>query len=277
MKLDIQKECLHYLRKENKGKSDFKLMTGIRFRQKFLHKFEIPYLEVFITTNCNLKCKHCSNLIPSLEDKRNLDITIIKSTVETLLSKIDCLYRLKVHGGEVFLHPQLCDIIDFLKTQQKIKSIRLTTNGTIIPSDEVLKHIANSNIVVQISDYNLKNTKVQVLIDKLQSFGIAYAYLKEQKWRDMGGFTLRDESRFDECSVKRCTSVFYGKIYVCSRAAIMAKQGIIPDEGIPISLDKHNLKKSINEMYSGKYCAACQYCDGDTHFAKTIKAGEQKE
>ena len=276
MKLNISKESFHYLRKENKSKSDFALFTGIFFRQKILNKFELPYLEMFITTNCNLKCEHCSNLIPSLEAKCNSDAEEIKRTIDLLLSKIDCLYRLKIHGGEVFLHPQLCEIIDFIKTKQKIRSVRLTTNGTIIPSDEVLKHIADSNIVVQISDYDVKNSKVGQLIEKLKSFKIGYAYLKEQKWSDMGGFEARDSSRFDECTIKRCTSLFEGKIYVCSRAAIMAKQCVIKDGGIPISLDRRKLKKGIQRMYNGKSCMACRHCDGDTHFAKVIKAGEQR-
>ena len=277
MKLNIREESFHYLRKENKTESDFKLKAGIFFRQRILRKFELPYLELFITTRCNLKCKHCSNLIPSLESKCNFDAAGVIRTVDLLLSKIDCLYRLKIHGGEVFLHPQLREIIDYLKTEKKIKSIRLTTNGTVIPSDEVLKSIANGNIVVQISDYDLGNSKVVQLIDKLKSFGIAYAYLKEQAWSDMGEFEARENSRFDDCTVKRCTSVFEGKLYVCSRAAIMAKQGIIVDEGIPLSLDGRELRKSIKNLYNGKSSIACRHCDGDTRFARVIKAGEQTE
>ena len=275
MKLNIYKESYHYLRKENKGKSDFRLKTGIFFRQKILNRFELPYLELFITTNCNLRCMHCSNLIPYLETRYNFKVEEVQELVNLLLSKIDCLYRLKIHGGEVFLHPQLCEIIDFLKTKEKIKSIRLTTNGTVIPPDEVLEHIADSNIVVQISDYTLSNSKISKLIDKLQSFKIRYAYLKEQKWRDMGELGEREASRFDECSINRCTSALDGKLYVCSRAAIMAKQGIIPDEGIPLSLDKRELRKGVKRLYSGKSCIACRHCDGDTHFAEVIKAGEQ--
>ena len=275
MKLSIQAESYHYLKKEDKSKSDFKLKAGIFFRQKILNKFELPYLELFITTKCNLKCKHCSNLIPTLDKGQHFDAPEVMDTVNSLLTKLDCLYRLKIHGGEVFLHPQLCEIIDFLKTKKKIKSIRLTTNGTIVPTDEVLKHIADSNIVVQISDYNLNQTKAAQLIDKLKLFGIRYAYLKNQTWSNMGGFEAREVSRFDECSIKRCTSIFNGKLYVCSRAAMIAMQGIIPDEGIPLSLDKRELKKEVKRLYSGMKCSACRYCDGDTHFSATIKAGEQ--
>lgn len=275
MKFNLQKECFHYLRKERKTASSFRLMLGIYFRQKILRKFEVPYLEIFITTKCNLKCKSCSNIIPSLEDKCHYDISYIKESIEKLLDKIDCLYRLKIHGGEVFLHPQLCEIIQLLDGYSKIKSIRLTTNGTIVPSEKVLRCIAESKVVVQISDYNVKNTKVNDLIDKLKIFGVKYVYLKEQKWREMGGFDEREGNRFFECTVKRCTSFYEGKIYVCSRAAIMAKRKLTIDEGISISLDKRSFHKAVKEMYQGDYCEACKYCDGDTKFAKEIIAGEQ--
>ena len=277
MNLNLRGECLHYYQKELPVVSIRKLKTRIAFRQCILHKFEMPYLEVFVTTHCNLRCKHCSNLIPSLHDKRHIEFTEIKHDIETLLSKIDCLYRIKIHGGEVFLHPQLYDIIDFINWQSKIVSIRITTNGTIIPSDEVLRNISDSKVVVQISDYGLVKSKVPELIAKFNDFGIRYVYLKDQKWFDMGDCRRREKSRYDECTIKRCTSLYNGKIYVCSRAAIMGHNDHITGAGVDINLDKKKFRREIRSLYSGKKCEECFYCDGDTHFACEVPAGEQGE
>ncbi len=277
MKLDIQKECLHYLKKEQPSMSIGKLKAQIAWRQTFLHRFELPYLEVFVTTHCNLKCKNCSNLIPSLSNKRHMDYTAIKNSVETLLSKIDCIYRLKIHGGEAFLHPQLCDLINYFDSQDKIKSLRITTNGTLMPSDDVLSRIAGSKVVVQVSDYALSQSKVDELIDKFKQFGVKYVYLKNQEWVDMGDGQRRDISRYDECTVKRCTSLYDGKIYVCSRAAIMSQKGYLADEGISVNLTKRELRRKIKNLYCGKLSEACRYCDGDTHFSHIVIAGEQSE
>ena len=106
MKFLVRKECLHYWQKENKKISKIQLYAQIWFRQVLLKKFEIPYLEMFITTKCNLRCKHCSNLIPVLNNRQNYEISTLVEWLDVLLSKIDCLYRLKIHGGEVFLHQQ---------------------------------------------------------------------------------------------------------------------------------------------------------------------------
>lgn len=275
MNFNLRKECLHYLKKEMPDVGVRKLKMGIVWRQLFLHRFEIPYLEVFVTTYCNLKCKNCSNLIPSMANKHHVELTEIKKSVDTLLSKIDCLYRVKIHGGEAFLHPQLCDIIDYFDGQSKIKSIRITTNGTLIPSDDVLKRIANSKVVVQISDYAFCKNNATKLIDTLKKFKIRYVYLKDQEWVDMGDCLRRETSRYNECTIKRCTSLYKDKIYVCSRAAIMAYNGNIEDEGININLRKKELRKRVLELYKGKWSEACLHCDGDTHFANVVRAGEQ--
>ena len=68
MKFLIRKECLHYWQKENKKISKFQLYSQIWvrqdsqiwFRQVVLKKFEIPYLEMFITTKCN----HVVSIVP---------------------------------------------------------------------------------------------------------------------------------------------------------------------------------------------------------------------
>lgn len=275
MKLNIRSECLHYLKKQLPDISENKLRSGIIWRQVFLRRFEMPYLEIFVTTCCNLKCKNCSNLIPPLSDKHHIAFDDIRHSIEVLLSKIDCLYRIKIHGGEAFLHPQLCKIIEFLDSKSKIKSIRITTNGTLIPSDDILRHLAESKTVVQISDYSLQASKCVELIAKLKSFGVKCVWLQDQQWVDMGDCRQRETNRYDECKIKRCTSMYEGKIYVCSRAAIMAHNGFIADEGIDVNASKNELCRMLKKLYVGDYSSACLHCDGDTHFAHTVQVGEQ--
>ena len=268
----IYKECLHYAKKIKGVTAPNRFSVYIR--QSILTKFEIPYIEFFITTKCNLKCKKCSNLIPSITNQVHMNFEDFANILNSFLAKIDRLYRLKLHGGEVFLHPQLSEIITFVDKQPKIKSVRLTTNGTIIPHQSVLNSLKNSKVVVQISDYNLPNTKVPELIYLLTTNNIPYAYLKEQTWKNMGDFSERETNRFYQCSMRRCTSLLDEKIYVCSRAAVMTRQGLIPDFGIPVSTNKADFQNSMNTLYSTEN-VACLYCDGDSDFSEKIIAGEQ--
>lgn len=275
----IYNECVYYLNKELKSKSKVKNTYGklrVWIRQRCLHKFEMPYLELFITTKCNLNCKYCSNLIPDIKNQKNISAEVIKTTIVNLLDNISRLYRLKIHGGEIFLHPELLQILDFVKHQNKIKSVRITTNGTVIPNQDIIDCLKDSSIIVQISDYDLVCNKRNQLIELLEANNIKYTYLAGQIWKNMGNYSPRETSRFKKCNIKRCTSSINGKIYVCSRAAIMAQLGIIPDEGVLIKNSTNSFRKNIKSLFAGK-ATACSYCDGDTEYAKSIKAGVQKE
>ena len=274
MNLDIYKECLHYQYKIKK-KSAFFQEFPIFIRQKLLGKFEIPYIEFFITTECNLKCEHCSNLIPFIEKKEHIAFSEFKLDLDVLLSKIERLYRLKLHGGEVFLHPELCEMVDYADSLKKIKSIRVATNGTVIPSEKVLKVLAASKAVVQISDYPSFSVKAEKIAELFRMYGVKYVKLTGQKWRDMGEIKKRETNRFKSCSITRCTSLYRGKIYVCSRAAMMEELGCHFYDGIDIASDKRTLRRDILRIYNGEHCKACFYCDGDTDFAEEIPAGKQ--
>lgn len=185
MKLNIYKECLHYQYKIKKRTGFFQNLPII-IRQKLLGKFEIPYIEFFITTKCNLRCGHCSNLIPYIEKKEQIDFSEFKYNLNLLLSKVDCLYRLKIHGGEVFLHPELCEMVQYADSLKKIRSIRIATNGTVLPPEKALKVLAASKAIVQISDYPSFSDRAEKIVEIFKSYGVKYIRLKGQKWRDMG-------------------------------------------------------------------------------------------
>ncbi len=276
--MNTVEESFHYRQKECSSSNKLVLWwkkTKIWCRQKLFKKTEIPYLEMFVTSHCNLRCKNCSNRIPYLEKKEHFCFEKIKVGIDTLLNKIDILYRLKIHGGEVLLHPQIGQIITYLNEKNKIKSIRLATNGTIIPTDTILKILAKSKVVVQISDYPHAKEKREILINKMKEHGVKYVFLQGQQWVDMGDLKRRTHSRFTMCTMKRCTSLLDGKIYVCSRAAILSRQEILSDSGIDIYAKKKVFQKKLKLFYSETDNRACWFCDGDSQYALPVPAGEQ--
>ena len=274
MEVNVFKECLHYQHKNKKGLRVIHFFL-IFLRQKIFRKFEVPYIEFFVTTKCNLRCAHCSNLIPYIKDSTNIPFFEFKKELDALLEKIDCLYRLKLHGGEVLLHPELCEMISYADDLKKIKSIRLATNGTIMPSKKVLKTLAESKVVVQISDYPDFSDRAKKLVEAFNKYSVKYVLLQDRKWQDMGEIKKRELNRFDICSITRCTSLFRGKIYVCSRAAMMKEIEYHCYDCIDLKVNKREFRSELLRLYKGKYSKACFYCDGNTKFAKEIPAGEQ--
>ena len=276
MNIKKYEECAHYLIKERNTKNVKLILREIWFRQKIFKKFEMPYLEMFITTKCNLKCKNCSNLIPDCTNSGHINKETLFKTLEKLLSNIDRLYRLKLHGGEVFLHPQFADIIEYAGKQKKILSFRLTTNGTIIPGEDILDLIKRFNFIVQISDYNATGVKTKELMRIFDAKNIRYVFFNEQMWRDMGGFELRQNNRRPFCAVSRCISLLDEKIYICSRAAMMDRQNIIKSEYVSIFQERKVFQKELIHLYNNLSNAACLHCDGDSEFAVKIPAGIQR-
>lgn len=177
-------------------------------------KKDIPYLEVFITTKCNLKCMHCSSLINYNNDQKHIDSKELLQSIKNIINKSDKVYRFKLHGGEVLLHPELADIIEYVNNESKILSARITTNGSIIPSDNVINSLKKSDkFKVQISIYkniiDLSQIK-QVFKDN----NIPYILLDNNIWYDYGKVEYTGKSAFNTCTSKKCTSSINNKIYI---------------------------------------------------------------
>jgi len=269
------RECARYLRKANDTGENIDELTKIVWhRQNIEGKLELAYLEMFITTKCNLNCLGCSNLIASCKSQEHIDKQAIFSAIDNLLNKIDRLYRLKLHGGEVLLHPDLVEIIDYVGSKDKIVSLRLTTNGTIIPSEKVLNIIKKRNLVVQISDYKLPNLKTEQLIQALKTKGIRYTMPYDAAWRDMGGFEKREYCRRQECTIGKCNSMLDGKIFICSRAAMMDKLGIAKSDSLSVYEDV-DFRQRLVGLLNIKDYKACWHCNGNTKHAKSIPIAEQ--
>jgi radical SAM protein with 4Fe4S-binding SPASM domain len=85
----------------------------------------LRYLEVQITSRCNLKCRHC--LLPSVSPQ---DLSV--SDVRQVVTEFNHLQGLKVivSGGEPLMHPEIDEILDTLKGL-KLRKV-LLTNGTLI-------------------------------------------------------------------------------------------------------------------------------------------------
>lgn len=244
------------------------------------HLDTIPLLETRLLNfcvgqACNYKCKDCANFAPYAESRnKKYKVDNIKSDMDKILPFFKEIDKVHIQGGEPFLHSELEEILAYTKKYNGIvKKVQIATNGSFIPSEEVLELLTDNYYEVRISNYK-NNTKLEELIEVLKQKGIHYRMYnfadKKGTWTDCGSMEyvapLKEnvESKVARCSWCMCYSVENGMVGRCARS--------IP----ALSLQKINAKKtdylflntSIDKQEVDKYfmfintMECCKYCKG---------------
>lgn len=249
-------------------------------------RLELPFLEYSVTSCCTLRCRDCSNLIPSVQPGTMLSFREFCEEVEKLLKCVDYIYRFKLHGGEPFLNPALPDMIDHIRQSDKIGEIRLSTNGTVRPGEKLLRALRDSNALVFLSDYGpaVAPDRDEILRILLGA-GVRVRDLKGQVWADLGGiqphgYSPREMRRLIfHCGMANCKAYGGGAVYLCSRCANADMAGLfaVPEK---VTIDCGHIKKTrraLRRLYGLTACAGCDRCAGVLLGAPPLTPGVQLE
>ena len=244
-----------------------------------------PDIVVVMTTHCSLKCAHCNNLMPCYSEPYHIDAKQIISDINILLSHTDICVKLELIGGEPFVYPHLAEVLDAVKDNPKVMCVALTTNGTVIPSKDILEKIASfKNKKVVISDYGLAPQKVDELMHILKKYKIHCHRARATVWSDSGDGKYRGKSKrqlaeeYSRCySSRYCRTMLNGKVYLCARGAHLADLGYM--DGSHDSFDIRRpmsdkvFRRKFRRFLMSTYADACNHCD---HMKRIrIPAGEQ--
>lgn len=149
-------------------------------------KFIIPNIGILLTSKCSLNCDQCLGLMPYLTNHADVTYEEFKENLELMLSGVDSCVHLGITGGEVLLHPRLADIINLCLSQEKIEEVVLSSNGTIMPSEEVLRALKNDRVMINVSSYQCVEKRTKI-VEVLEKEGIHHTFNMEQIWRELGG------------------------------------------------------------------------------------------
>ena len=263
-----------------------------------LKKVTIPYMDFSITTKCTLQCKYCTQWQPYIKNKRNFTLDEIDMWLKKMYDNIDECIFVTILGGEPFLHPQLGELLRLFveyRKRGKIKLLRLVTNGTITPPDDIIKFCADNKIYILVSDYgNVLNNNMKIqrkeLFAKMDKWSCDYFYGENATWIDLGLPSLdstcilsneqEKKRRFKGCFIKDCAAFFEGVLYRCPRGYVLEHNKwyeIHPPEKIDFKeTNKENLIENIREFYSLADLNACAFCN-DVRDRKSIEAAIQIE
>ncbi|EOS34853.1 hypothetical protein C804_01176 [Lachnospiraceae bacterium A4] len=275
--------------------------TWIQFFTEWYYKYKrmicVEKTDIPITSFCSLNCKNCSVFTPYIKKKKHEKIDDIRKSVDLFFEKVDKVLDMNLYGGEPFLHPQLCEIIDILANyRDRIGYLGIITNGTIIPDEKVIDALKRYNIGISISDYTKSidyADKLEELCRVLEYHKISITRTKNMVWFDLGFPPVK--IKYNESSAKKhmeycnmaCHDLIGSKIYYCIADRAAQMEGLIAPDGKSyinlMEVDKNDLeaRKEILELCAGNveggYLEFCKICGGYGHDNQSIiPAARQK-
>lgn len=245
-------------------------------RLNLTRQIELPFIDFDVTTYCNLHCEKCAKFIPYYETAQRIHYEpdeLIES-LQKLLRYMDRIWVCSIIGGEPFLNPKLPEIIRFCSDCEKIVQADITTNGCVLPKQEVLQALQNSRVFVRISNYG-KLSPAQMktreeFVRLLEEYSIRYEFSPYHEWLDFGPVEPRNYPEsvrkrvLSECYINGCSVFNNGVLYRCGRASFMANHGrpMSPGQTI-VAADiksRRDLRKKVHRYYESVYMDACDYC-----------------
>ena len=200
-------------------------------------KVHIFQTDVLVTEKCNLACSFCNMFIPHYELPKHRDIQIILSDIDSYFNLVDYVSIFHLVGGEPFLHPNIKNIIEYIleKYSDKIDKFIITTNGTVLPKEEILEILKNNNVILSVSNYSNKLEKLKSKVDRVlgtyQENNINHYVRNNIEWYDFGDLRIKNNMSEEELidHFDSCTAPFRGlndgKFYYChlNTSAVLTK------------------------------------------------------
>lgn len=252
----------------------------------YVYKFNKVYfssVSFLPSTICNLNCRNCLNFNPFAKQFYSREWNELVEDVDLFFKHIDHIMLFHISGGEPFLYKNTAKLIEYIDKHysNQIDTLRTVTNGTVVPSDEMLKTLAMCNVEVTVDDYREALPRFEdnfnILINKLEENKIKYYINKADAWIDLAPERTDYSNKSEEwlmghrsgCS-QSWQELRNGKLYSCNYAAYATVAGIAGLQDIEETYDLTTHDKSKNKEliefrlgYTNKgYTEFCKKCRG---------------
>lgn len=184
-------------------------------------------IDTVITSRCSLKCINCNMFIGHVTEAYDMSLDNLKRNFDIFFDSVDYVYEYTLLGGEPFIHKNLTEIISYMGDTygERIGRINLISNGTIVPSDEVIQTMIKYHVTVHISDYTCSvpyDKKLKEVTERLSQAGIEYYVIPNNTWKDIvyprDTYTAADPKKHMLLCGHSTHSVDNGRLYWCDPA-----------------------------------------------------------
>lgn len=244
----------------------------------YTQKVHIFQTDVLVTERCNLACSFCNMFIPHYESPKHRDTQIILNDIDSYFSLVDYVSIFHLVGGEPFLHPSIKTIIEYIleKYSDKIDKFIITTNGTVLPKEDILEVLKNNNVILSVSNYSNKleklKSKVERVVGTYEDNNIKHYVRNNIEWYDFGDLRIKNNMSEEELirHFDSCTAPFRGlndgKFYYChlNTSAVLTKL-FSPNENDYVNLSdvsSEDLIKFDLGFTNLGYITFCDNCNG---------------
>lgn len=275
---------------------DYNLDVFFRNCNNLLNDNKLYSIDVSVTEVCNLKCKHCTSLMPCYEKPKHFTLEDMIYYIDTI-TKGKMFHHFNVEGGEAFVWKPLPEFLNYLTEMPNLMNVYLYTNGVVIPNEKLLKALKHPKITVRISDYG-SLSKIDELVDLFEKNDIQYK-VALQKWCELSVFSKKEKEGaelkrvIDTCCKVQPEGnggcyVINGKMYYCPIQGNLDNLGIYKSrEEDYVDLNNRNdffIQDKIEKMLNKKtFPELCKHCDGrgvtgiEVPPAVQLKPGEKIE
>ena len=261
---------------------------GMTYRAKAMYAYREVYNDVaehqgtlsfhriqfVVTEKCSLKCRDCMHLMQYYKNPMDVDLDEASVSFDRLLSLVDNISELRILGGEPFINKEIYKLIDRYAPSEKIGSIIIYSNGTIVPSERNLRALENTKVTVNISDYIHNEKRIRILEEKLKEYGIVHFVRRYDSWQDCGDLSNRGYSQeekeklFLNCFERGCYTFYKGQLHRCPRSVHAINLGAMPDvksdyvDFTQMDASDDEIVKQLYKLRAKTWIEACNYCQG---------------
>lgn len=247
----------------------------------YFKKLYVDLAQICVTDRCTLhcqKCAHACNYVPI--SAKDMSLEEVKKSADCFFKNVDFVKEFVLIGGEPFLYKHLAEAAAYIgeRYREQILLFAITTNGTVIPKDDILELCRKYRITIRVSDYSVTlpelKRRYEELYKKLQGIHtLVWNTDDTDSWYDYGFESVdhgeepeRLKEVFERCKTP-CREIRGDKYYYCVMARSVGenmKNGAGLEEYFDLSgkIDKKHLFE-FEMGYSDKgYLDMCRFCRG---------------
>ena len=207
---------------------DHTFLPGRVHKMRFsADKPSLSYFEMPIVDSCNLNCKGCLFAYNQEETAGPIALAEIKSDLKQMVDRFADVAWIRFLGGEPLMHPDLAEILSYVRMLYPTTILDICTNGLLIPSidEAVLEAIKAHHISLHISGYQPTYQLLDRIDARLKAAGIEYHILRRDDFYKF--YTLVPDNdpvqSHAACPSCACWELYHGRIMKCSAVLAFEK------------------------------------------------------